>query len=86
MKKIEEVKKSKKKQTILDDLSESDYFKLSQKIIDLCLWYQIEDSRNMFRLFGSEIKMYEAQKQALLNNCIFKFQKKKIEKKIRRNR
>ncbi len=82
MKKIEEVKKSKKKQTILDDLSESDYFKLSQKIIDLCLWYQIEDSRNMIRLFGSEIKMYEAQKQALLNNCIFKFQKKKIEKKL----
>ena len=46
------------------------------KIIDLCLWYQIEDSHNMIRLFDSEIKMYEAQKQALLNNCIFKFQKK----------
>ena len=82
MKKVEDVKKNKKKQTILDDLSESDDFKLSQRIIDLYLWYQIEDSHNMIRLFGSEIKMYEAQKQALLNNCIFKFQKKKIEKEL----
>lgn len=71
-----------KKQKILDELSESDDFKLSQRIIDLCLWYQIKDSHNMIRLFGSEIKMYEAQKQALLNNCIFKFQKKKIEKEL----
>ncbi len=82
MKKTEEVKKSKKKQIILDDLSESDDFKLSQRIIDLCLWYQIEDSHNMIRLFASEIKMYEAQKQALLNNCIFRFQKKKVEKEL----
>ena len=53
-----------------------------KKIIDLCLWYQIEDSHNMIRLFGSEIKMYEAQKQVLLNNCIFRFQKKKVEKEL----
>ena len=79
MKKVENVKKNKEKQTILDELSESDDFKLSQRIIDLCLWYQIEDSHNMIRLFGSEIKMYEAQKQALLNKCIFRFQKKKVE-------
>ena len=36
----------------------------------------------MIRLFGSEIKMYEAQKQALLNNCKFRFQKKKVEKEL----
>lgn len=83
MKKVEDVKKNKKKQTVLDDLSESDDFKLSQRIIDLCLWYQIEDSHNMIKLFGSEIKMYEAQKQALLNNCIFRFQKRKIEKELK---
>ncbi len=82
MKRVEEVKKNTKKQAILDELSESDDFKLSQRIIDLCLWYQVEDSHNMIRLFGSEIKMYEAQKQALLKNCIFKFQKKKIGKKL----
>ncbi len=82
MKKVEEVKKSKKKKEIIDELSEIDDSKLSQKIIDLCLWYQIEDSRNMIRLFGSEIKMYESQKQALLNSCIFGFQKKKIEKEL----
>ena len=82
MKKIEEVKKSKKKKEIIDELSEIDDSKLSQKIIDLCLWYQIEDSHNMIRLFGSEIKMYESQKQALLNSCIFEFQKKKIEKEL----
>lgn len=82
MKKVEDAKKNKKKQTILDDLSENEDFKLSQRIIDLCLWYQIEGSHNMIRLFGSEIKMYEAQKQALLNNCIFRFQKKKVEKEL----
>ena len=81
MKKVEDVKK-KKKQPILDDIFESDDYTLSERIIDLCLWYQIEDSHNMIRLFDSEIKMYEAQKQALLNNCIFKFQKKKIEKDL----
>lgn len=81
MKKVENVKK-KKKQPILDDIFESDDYKLSERIIDLCLWYQIEDSHNMIRLFDSEIKMYEAQKQALLNKCIFKFQKKKIEKDL----
>lgn len=58
MKKVEDVKKKKKKQAILDELSESNNFKLSQRIIDLCLWYQIEDSRNTIKLFGSEIKMY----------------------------
>lgn len=83
MKKVEDVKKKKKKkQEIIDELSNSDDYKLSQRIIDLCLWYQIEDSHNMIRLFGSEIKMYEAQKQALLNNCIFRFQKKKVEKEL----
>lgn len=81
MKKVENVKK-KKKQPIFDDIFESDDYKLSERIIDLCLWYQIEDSHNMIRLFDSEIKMYEAQKQVLLNNCIFKFQKKKIEKDL----
>ena len=79
MKKVENVKK-KKKQPIFDDIFESDDYKLSERIIDLCLWYQIEDSHNIIRLFDNKIKMYEAQKQALLNNCIFKFQKKRLKK------
>ncbi len=66
----------------MDDIFESDDYTLSERIIDLCLWYQIEDSHNIIRLFDNKIKMYEAQKQALLNNCIFKFQKKKIEKDL----
>lgn len=57
----------------MDDIFESDDYTLSERIIDLCLWYQIEDSHNIIRLFDNKIKMYEAQKQALLNNCIFKF-------------
>ena len=66
----------------MDDIFESDDYTLSERIIDLCLWYRIEDSHNIIRLFDNKIKMYEAQKQALLNNCIFKFQKKKIEKDL----
>lgn len=81
MKKIEEVKK-KKKQPILDDIFEIDDSKLANRIIDLCLWYQIEDSKNTIKLFDNQIKMYEVQKQTLLNNCIFRFQKKKIEKEL----
>lgn len=58
MKKIEEVKK-KKKQPILDDIFEIDDSKLANRIIDLCLWYQIEDSKNTIKLFDNQIKMYE---------------------------
>lgn len=36
--------------------------KLAERVIDLCLWYQIEDSNNMIRIFESEIKMYETEK------------------------
>ncbi len=56
--------------------------KLAERVIDLCLWYQIEDSNNMIRIFESEIKMYETEKQLLLNNCILGFKSKKVNKKI----
>lgn len=51
---------------------------LNTKIIDLCLWYQIEDSRLTINLIEHQIKFYELQKEHLLENKPFKFQKKKM--------
>lgn len=63
---------------VLDDESKEE--SLAEKVIDLCLWYQIEDSYNMIKIFESEIKVLEMQKEMILNNCTFKFQRKKFEK------
>lgn len=81
MKKVEGIKKNKKKQSVLED-SENNDMEISRKIMDLCILYQIEDSHNAIKLFSNEIKMYEAQKRILLNSrsCIFK--KKKIGKEL----
>lgn len=65
---------------VLDDESKEE--SLAEKVIDLCLWYQIEDSHNMIKIFESEIKILEMQKEMILNNCTFKFQRKKVEKKL----
>lgn len=51
---------------------------LNTKIINLCLWYQIEDSRLTIDLIEHQIKFYELQKEHLLENKPFKFQKKKM--------
>lgn len=76
------MKKSKVEKEKLKDISEDSDMKLSEKILDLCLWYQIEDSNNWIRVFESEIKAYEAEKRILLENCMFWFQKKKVYKEI----
>lgn len=65
---------------VLDDESKEE--SLAEKVIDLCLWYQIEDSRNMIKIFESEIKILEMQKEMILSNCTFKFQRKKVEKEL----
>lgn len=57
--------------------------KKTEKIIDLCMLYQIESSYSLIKLYENEIKRYELQKQSLLNSCLFWFQKKKVEKKFR---
>ena len=65
---------------VLDDESKEE--SLAEKVIDLCLWYQIEDSHNMIKIFESEIKILEIQKEMILSNCTFKFQRKKVEKEL----
>ena len=65
---------------VLDDESKEE--SLAEKVIDLCLWYQIEDSHNMIKIFESEIKILEMQKEMILSNCTFKFQRKKVEKEL----
>lgn len=53
---------------------------VSNKIIDLCLWNQIQDSHHWIELLSNKIKIYELRRKHLLNNKPFKFQKKKLEK------
>lgn len=65
---------------VLDDESKEE--SRAEKVIDLCLWYQIEDSHNMIKIFESEIKILEMQKEMILSNCTFKFQRKKVEKEL----
>lgn len=85
MKKKKEIKNT---QEVIETIYDDADLKLSKKILNLCLWYQIEDSHNIINLYGAKIKMYEAHKQAFLNSCLFKFQSKKnlYLKKLYKNR
>ncbi len=74
------MKKEKEKKELSNNYSKEE--SLAEKVIDLCLWYQIEDSHNMIKIFESEIKVLEMQKEMILNNCTFKFQRKKVEKEL----
>ena len=51
---------------------------IANRVIDLMLWYQIEDSRLTLELYGHRIKFYELQKEHLIENKPYKFQKKKM--------
>lgn len=51
---------------------------VANRLIDLMLWYQIEDSRLTLELYGHRIKFYELQKEHLIENKPYKFQKKKM--------
>lgn len=74
------MKKEKEKKELSNNYSKEE--SLAEKVIDLCLWYQIEDSYNMIKIFESEIKVLEMQKEMILSNCTFKFQRKKVEKEL----
>ena len=51
---------------------------VADRVIDLMLWYQIEDSRLTLELYRHRIKFYELQKEHLVENKPYKFQKKKM--------
>lgn len=53
--------------------------KLSNKIIDLCLWYQIEDSHRWLDIIDLQIKNCQIQLDFLKEIKPFWFQKKKLE-------
>ena len=54
--------------------------KLSNKILDLCLLYQIEDSNLMIKLISHQIDFCNLKKEYLLDNKPFWFQKEKLKK------
>lgn len=59
------------------------------ELINLCLWYQIESSHTMIKLFESEIKAHKMEKEIILNSNTVKSAKEhmgesldEIDKKI----
>lgn len=52
---------------------------LSNKLIDLLLWYQIEDSHHQLRLIDMQIKSCQIEINYLEDTKPFRFQKKKLE-------
>ena len=51
---------------------------LTEKIIDLCLIYEIKDSEIYIKLLDSQIKFYESRLSYLRESKPFFFQKKKL--------
>lgn len=66
------------KKNAKNDIFELDDKKLSEKILDLCLWYQIEDSNMTIKLISHQIDFCKLQKNHLLDNKPFWFQKEKL--------
>lgn len=54
--------------------------KLSEKILDLCMWYQTEDSHRWIEIINHRIKFCDIKIQHLLDSKPLFFQKKKLEK------
>ncbi|MGM9876750.1 MAG: hypothetical protein ACI310_05950 [Bacilli bacterium] len=50
-----------------------------KKLLDLSLLYENENSKNWIRLVSYQIKGYEIQKEHLIDNKPYFFQKKKLE-------
>ena len=79
--------KTKKKSSIeVSKNSENEDIKLSNRIIDLFIWYQIEDSNAWLRVLESQVKFLEERRKQLFDNldmCLFKFQKKKINEELK---
>ena len=65
-----------KKEKKVVEQEESD---VNDKLVDLLLWYQIEDSNHWIRFIEQEIKFREIQKKDLLSNEPWSFSKKKHE-------
>lgn len=78
--------KTKKKSSIeVSKNSENEDIKLSNRIIDLFIWYQIEDSNAWLRVLESQVNFLEERRKQLFDNldmCLFKFQKKKINEEL----
>ena len=69
-------KKSIKEEVVLEDIDNQE---LVEKIIDLCLYYQIEDSHRWLKMINLQIEYCNLQIEFLLDNKPFWFQKKKLE-------
>ena len=58
---------------------------MDDKMIDLCLWYQIEDSNTCLKIMEDQAKILEERQKMMLNKldkCLFDFQKRKINNEL----
>lgn len=58
---------------------------ITNKVLDLMLWYQIEDSNARLRVIESQVKFLEERRKQLFDDlymCFLKFQKKKINEEL----
>ena len=80
--------KAKKKISVeVDNNKETEDMKLSKRVIDLFIWYQIEDSNAWLRVLESQVKFLEERRKQLFkefDNCLFKFQKKKVNEELKK--
>ena len=78
--------KTKKKSSVeVDNNKETEDMKLSKRVIDLFIWYQIEDSNAWLRVLESQVKFLEERRKQLFeefDNCLFKFQKKQVNEEL----
>lgn len=75
----------KKKEEMKRDVNKLQDDDLIEKVINLCIWHQIEDSNGWIRILESQLEIFkEYRKQLLeqLDDCIFKSQKNKVKKEI----
>lgn len=78
--------KTKKRSSVaVDNNKEIEDMKLSKRIIDLFIWYQIEDSNAWLRVLESQVKFLEERRKQLFeefDNCLFKFQRKQVNEEL----
>lgn len=66
------------KKTKDNESSPIDNEEITNKVLDLCIWYQIEDSYHWMRLIEQQIKFCEIQIAHLEKYKPYWFQKKKL--------
>lgn len=69
-----------KKNLVKERDKKNDYEELNKKILDLCMWHQMESSYRWIGIIDHKIKFCDIKIQHLLDSKPFFFQKRKLKK------